>query len=81
VKHVARVGHILDDVKRFGHSDVYWCFPHEQEVQKYLNINNKGVEKTFIVFYAQKLFQEAYRCIGMEVDNLYAPFDICPKIA
>jgi hypothetical protein len=37
-----------------------------------ISTNNKGVGKTFIVFYAHKLFQEARRCIGMEVDNLYA---------
>jgi hypothetical protein len=73
LEHVAGTGHLLDDIKRFGHSDVYWCFVHEREVQKYLNIskNSKGVEKTFIVFYARKLLQEVQRCIGLEGDNLY----------
>jgi hypothetical protein len=72
LEHVARAGHILDDVKRFGHSNGYWCFPHEREVQKYQNIctNNKGVEKTFIIFYLRKLFQQTQLDIGMEEDCL-----------
>jgi hypothetical protein len=71
LEHVVGVGHIL---KRFAHFDVYWYFPHEREVQKYLNIstNNKGVGKKFIVFYAWKLFEEVQRSIGMEADNFYA---------
>lgn len=90
LEHIAGAGHILEDVKRFGHSDVYWCFPHEREVQKYLNIstNRKGAEKTFIVFYARKLFQEIQRCHGYEVDRVFSheralakvhSFLICPE--
>ena len=57
LEHVAGAGHLLDDIKRFGHFNVYWCFVHKREVQKYLNIstNSKRAEKTFIVFYAHKL--------------------------
>jgi hypothetical protein len=60
LEHVVGTGHILDDVRRFGHSDVYWCFLHKQEVQMYQHIctNNKRVEQTFIIFYLYKLFQK-----------------------
>ena len=59
LEHVAGIGHILEDVFRFGHSDVYRCFPYEREVQKYQNIhsNNKQVEQTFIKFYSWRQFQ------------------------
>ena len=52
-KHWINFEQILDDVKRFGHFDVYWCFPPKHEVHKYVNIlgtNNKEVKKTFILF-------------------------------
>ena len=32
LEHVVRAGHLLQDIQRFGHSDVYWCFPHKQVV-------------------------------------------------
>ena len=59
LEHVAGARHILEDVFRFGHSDVYWCFPYERKVQKYQNIhsNDKQVEQTFIKFYSQRQFQ------------------------
>jgi hypothetical protein len=50
LEHVAGVGHILEDIIRFGHSAVYWCYPYERAIWKFLNIptNKKGVESTYM---------------------------------
>ena len=70
LEHVAGAGHILEDVFRFGHSDVYWCFPYEREVQKYQNIysNNKQVEQTFIKFYSRRQFKNVEINVCAESD-------------
>lgn len=49
LEHVAGDAHVLEDVFRFGHYDIFWCFPYEREVKKYNNImtNQKSVEATF----------------------------------
>ena len=72
LEHIAGAGHILDDVLRFGHSDVYWCFPYEKEVQKYQGIhsNDKLVEKTFIQFYSRKKFQNVEASIFVNNDGM-----------
>jgi hypothetical protein len=72
LEHVVGAGHILEDVRRFGHSDVYWCFPFEREVQKYQNIktNQKSVETTFIKYCSRILFQKVKLCMQIESDGL-----------
>ena len=72
LEHVAGGGHIIEAVRRFGHSDVYWCFPHEREIQKFtnLNTNQKNVEATFIKYCSRRVFQKVNTCIYQERDNL-----------
>ena len=72
LEHVAGAGHILEDVRRFGHSDVYWCFPYEREIQKFtnMNTNQKNVEATFIKFCSRRLFQTVSTFKYLECDNL-----------
>ena len=72
LEHVAGTGHILDDVERFGHSDVFWCFSFEREVQKYQNIptNQQNMKLSFIKYYSQKQFQEVEKNIEVERDRL-----------
>ena len=69
---MAGAAHILEDVVRFGHSDVFWCFPYEREVKKYNNIktNPKNVEATFAQYSARTLFQKIQLCIAAEVDGM-----------
>jgi hypothetical protein len=55
LEHVVGASHILDDVKIFESSDVYWCFPKKREVS---SINNEKIKRTFIVFYALKCFKK-----------------------
>lgn len=72
LEHVAGAGHIIEDIRRFGHSDVYWCFPHEREIQKFtnMNTNQKNVEATFINYCSRKLFQKVNTCKFQEQDKL-----------
>jgi len=72
LEHVVGAGHILEDVRHFGHSDVYWCFPFEQEVQKYQNIktNQKSIEASFIKYCSRRLFQKVKICMQIEGDGL-----------
>ena len=69
---MAGVAYILEDVVRFGHSDVFWCFPYEREVKKYNNIktNQKNVEATFAQYSVRTLFQKIQLCIAPEVDGM-----------
>lgn len=72
LEHVVGATHILEDILRFGHSDVYWCFPYEREVQRYQNIhsNDKHVEQTFIEFYSQRQFQNVETNVCAESDGV-----------
>jgi len=72
LEHVAGAAHILEDVLRFGHSDVFWCFPYEREVKRYNNIktNQKNVEATFAQYTARTLFHKIQLCIAAEADDM-----------
>jgi hypothetical protein len=72
LEHVVGAGHILDDVERFGHNDVFWCFSFEREVQKYQKIltNQQNTEPSFIKYYSRKQFQEVEKNIEVEQDRL-----------
>jgi hypothetical protein len=72
LEHVAGVAHIQEDVQRFGHSDVCWCFPYEREVKKYNNIktNQKNVKITFAKYIARRLFHKIQICIALEADGM-----------
>jgi len=73
LEHAAGATHLLDDVRRFGPSEIYWCFVFEREVARFgkITTNNKLMETSFIQYYSRKLFTGVVHQISEERDSLH----------
>jgi hypothetical protein len=60
---------LVDDVKRHGCHNIFWCYLFEREISKVMNIsfNKKTNEVTYINYYARQIFTKIH--IGMQLDN------------
>ncbi len=65
-------GELLDDLKKHGCHDVYWCYAFEREVSQVVNIaaNQLNSEVTYNNYYARLCFTMVHKVVHIDHDGL-----------
>jgi hypothetical protein len=68
-----RSGELVNDVKRHGCHNIFWCYPFEREISRVMNIsiNKKTSEVTYIDYYARQIFIKIHRAMQRNNDGLF----------
>ena len=62
-------GHLIEDILRFGPSEIYWCFLYECLVSNFHKIptNGKEIEVTYIQYFSRQLFNKGQ--LQLQIDG------------